>query len=183
MILVAAALACVLSVPLTGGRLARLADLRLRRTWAVLAALALQVVIVTVAPGGSAALHEGLHVASYALAAMFVVANRRVRGLPLLAAGAASNLLAIVANHGVMPASAHAMRIAGIASSAHFSNSAALAHPRLLALGDVVGVPGPAPLANVLSVGDVVIMAGLLAVLHLACRSPRPPAAAIPQGI
>lgn len=175
MILVAAALACVASVPLTGGRLSRVAELRLRWLWAALAALALQVVLTTLAPSGSPVLHEVLHVASYVLAGGCIVANRRITGLPVLALGAALNAVAIAANHGVMPASARAMRLAGLAPDADFSNSAPVAHPHLLALGDVIPVPGPWPLGNVMSVGDLLILAGLAVILHRASRAvPRP---------
>jgi hypothetical protein len=170
MILIAAALACVASVPLSGGRLGRLLDLQLRWGWAALSALALQIIITTLAPGGSTGLHELLHIASYALAAACIIANRRIAGLPILALGAALNSLAIIANAGIMPASARAMRLAGLAPSDHFANSASVAHPRLLALGDVIPIPGPWPLGNVISIGDILIIAGLLTVLHRASR-------------
>jgi hypothetical protein len=170
MILIAAALACLASVPLTGGRLSRLLDLSLRWSWAALSALALQVLITTLAPGGSEGLHALLHVGSYVLAGAFIVANRRIAGLPLLAFGAALNSLAILANAGVMPASARAMRIAGLVPGGDFANSAPVAHPHLLALGDVIPVPGPWPLGNVISVGDILIMAGLLVIVHRASR-------------
>jgi Family of unknown function (DUF5317) len=183
MILVVAALVCVVSVPATGGRLGRLADVPLRWGWAALGALALQVLITTVAPAGSTGLHELLHVASYALAGACIAANRRIAGLPLLALGAALNAVAIIANDGIMPASARAMRLAGLPPAEHFANSAPVAHPRLLALGDLLPVPGPWPLGNVTSVGDVLIVLGLLAVLHRACRAPqRVPHASPPAG-
>jgi hypothetical protein len=172
MILVALALVCVASVPLTGGRLARLVDLPLRWGWAALGALALQLVITTLAPTGSGGLHKLVHLASYLLAAACIFANRRITGLPILALGAALNLAAITANGGVMPASARAMRLAGLPAAEHFANSAPLAHPHLLALGDVLPVPGPWPLGNVMSIGDLLITTGLLIVLHHASRAP-----------
>jgi hypothetical protein len=174
-ILIAAALACLATVPLTGGRLMRLLELRVRWSSAALGALALQVAITTVAPTGSAALHALLHIASYGLAGACLLANRRIKGLPVLALGAALNTVAILANHGVMPASARAMEIAGLPPAGHFANSAPVAHPHLLALGDVIPVPGPWPLGNVISLGDLVITAGLLWVLHHASRAPAPP--------
>jgi hypothetical protein len=173
MILVVAALACVVSVPLSGGRLARLTDLRLRLGWVAFGALALQVVITSLAPSGSAGLLQLLHVASYVLTGACIVANRRITGLPVLALGAALNFLAIASNHGVMPASARAMHLAGLAVSDGFENSAPVDHPRLLAFGDVIPVPGPWPLANVVSIGDLLIITGLLLVLHRSCRAPR----------
>lgn len=170
MILVLLALLCVASVPLSGGRLSALADLELRGTALVVTALAVQVVVVSVAPGGSHALHAALHVGSYVLAAAVLVLNRRLPGVPLIAAGAALNVAAILANGGVMPASADAMRIAGVPGDEAFANSAAIARPHLLPLGDVIPVPGPWPLGNVLSVGDLVLFAGGLVLLHRTAR-------------
>jgi Family of unknown function (DUF5317) len=128
MLLVLTALALIASVPLAGGRLSRLADIRPRAVWAVLLAAAVQVAITQIS-GGSHALHAGLHVASYLLDAYFVFANRRLAGVPVVALGAALNVLAIVSNGGVMPASATALRISGIASRPGFDNSAVLAIP------------------------------------------------------
>jgi Family of unknown function (DUF5317) len=171
-ILVFGALACLLSVPLTGGRLSALADLELRASWAALLAIALQVLIVTVMPEGSHALHAAIHIGTYALAAWFVWRNRRIPGVAVLALGGAMNGLAITLNGGVMPASARAMRIAGVALDGNFDNSAPVTHPKLLWLGDVIPVPGPWPLGNVLSVGDLLIFAGALVLLHRVCRQP-----------
>ncbi len=114
MLLVITAFALVASVPLAGGRLSRLADIRLRAVWTVFVSVVIQVGITTVAPGGSHALHVALHLISYVLAAWFLVANRHVTGILVVALGAGLNVLAISANGGVMPASANAMRIAGL---------------------------------------------------------------------
>ena len=170
MLLVITALALVASVPLAGGRLGALAELRPRAVWAVLLAAAIQVGITQIA-GGSHELHVVLHVLSYVLDAYFLFANRRLAGVPLVGVGAALNLLAIVTNGGVMPADAAALRISGIASRPGFDNSAVLAHPHLAFLGDIIPVPGPWPIGNVLSVGDLIIFLGALVVLHVACGS------------
>jgi hypothetical protein len=87
------------------------------------------------------------------------------------AGGAGLTVLAISVNGGLMPASAGARRIAGIAALDGFANSAAVAHPQLLWLGDVIPVPGPWPIGNVLSVGDLLIFAGALHLLHRTCGS------------
>lgn len=171
MILVLAAMLCVITVPLAGGRLSRLLDLELRATWTVLGALTVQVLITTIIPSGNETLHEALHIASYALAAAFLLVNRHVAGIRLLAVGAALNLCAIGANHGVMPASIRAMHLAGLSTETNFANSAPVAHPRLLALGDIIPVPGPWPLGNVVSIGDLAIILGLAIVMHRACRT------------
>jgi hypothetical protein len=91
--------------------------------------------------------------------------------MPVIALGVTLNVLAISANGGVMPAAATAVRIAGIDMSGGFANSDPLAHPHLLGLGDVIPVPGPWPIGNVMSIGDLLIVAGAKVLLHVTCRS------------
>jgi hypothetical protein len=156
----------VLTVPLAGGSLGRLADLRWRAGWALGAALALQVLAMVVVPGSTDG-HRGAHLASYALGAGFVWANRATPGVLLAGAGGGLNAIAITANGGVMPASRTALEAAGLDPAAEgFQNSAALAHPHLSWLGDVLAIPAGVPLANVFSVGDVLLLAGAAVVLH-----------------
>jgi hypothetical protein len=175
MVLIALALICVATVPLTGGSLARLADVRLRGLWIPLVALAVQVVITVLAPTGSMVLHRGLHIATYVMIGLFLWANRRLPGIRLLALGAGANAAAIIANLGVMPATRAAERLAGLTLRAGFDNSAPVAHAHLTWLGDIIPWPGPLP--NVLSVGDLLIFAGTLVLLHRCCRT----AAAAPR--
>jgi hypothetical protein len=177
MILIALALLCLLSVPATGGHLGRLADLQIRGLWIPLPVLALQVVITTIAPAGHPSLHDAIHIATYVLLGVFLWANRRLPGVPIMATGTLMNGLAVVANGGVMPAAAAAQRIAGMKLGSGFHNSAHLAHPVLLWLGDVIPWPGPLP--NVMSAGDLLIFAGTLVLLHRTCRT-EPSTPAIP---
>lgn len=172
MILVLVAIACLASVPLTGKRLGALADLRLRAVWAALLAIALQVLIVSVIPTVDATILDVIHIGTYVLAAWFVWCNRGVPGMAIIALGGGCNGLAITLNGGVMPASAWAMKAAGVTLEGNFDNSAPLAHPVLPWLGDVIPIPGPWPLGNVLSVGDLVLFAGALLLLHRVCRQP-----------
>ena len=167
MILVVLAALCLASVPLAGGSLRRLGELRLHLAWAAPVALALQVLIVTIAPDGHRPLHIAAHIASYALIAAFLCANVRQPGVALIGLGAGANTLAIVLNGGVMPAASTALRIAHLSEHGGFQNSAPVAHPALLWLGDVIPVPGPLP--NVLSVGDCLIFVGMLVLLHRTC--------------
>jgi hypothetical protein len=178
-LLVLIALACVASVPAAGRSLAGLRHLHLRWAWLVPAALALQVGITTLFPEGRPSLHAALHLVSYALAGAFVLANRRVPGVLVLALGGLLNLVAIAANGGTMPAWPAAMAVAGVDPGPGFANAGAVAHAHLLFLGDVIPVPGPHPLANVLSAGDLLIFAGLLRLLHRTC-DPVAPAAPAP---
>ena len=171
MILLLLAALCVASVPLTGGSLRRLATLRVRCLWLGPAAVIVQTVLVTIAPGGSETVHAAIHIGTYALLAAFLLANRRVPGLPVIGAGAFLNGLAIAVNGGVMPAAVTARRLAGLTGGSGFHNSAVVAHPHLLWFGDIIPVPWPLP--NVLSVGDCIIFLGLLFFLHRVCRGER----------
>ena len=142
MLIAALVLLALASVPLTGGRLSALAEVQVRGGWIAVLALAVQVLIVTIFPGGDHALHTALHLGTYALLGAFVWVNRRIPGLLVIGAGGALNLVAIAANGGVMPASVGALRRAGLSPDpGQFTNSGALAHPRLLPLGDVFATP------------------------------------------
>lgn len=152
---------CVLAVasPLFALRWpARLLSYRWRWPLLIWAALALQVVAIEVAM--PEALAAALHILTYAVALGFLWANRRAAGVWIVAAGALSNGLAIALNGGVLPASARAVASAGIDAESAFANSAVLEHPVLPWLGDVFAWPAPLPLANVFSVGDVLIVVG-----------------------
>jgi hypothetical protein len=171
MLLVIAAVLLIASVPLAGGSLKRLGELDIRAAWTVLLSAAIQVAITSAIRGGSHEVHVVLHFASYALVVWFLVANRQMFGMPVLALGAALNVLAIAANDGTMPASAFALRVSGIDTSGGFDNSGLVHHAHLQFLGDIIPVPGPWPIGNVLSIGDLLIYAGGFIVLHYACQS------------
>lgn len=158
---------------LPGSDLRRLADVRLRGTWLVWLALAVQVLVISVLPDGGRA-SSAAHLASYVLAGAFAVANLRSAGTWLVGAGGSSNLVAIAANGGTMPASAAALEASGWqADAGRFANSAVLEQPRLAALGDVFVTPSWSPVQSVFSIGDVVIVAGVALFLHLTCRGGR----------
>jgi hypothetical protein len=169
MLLVVLALLCLVSVPATGADLRHLAAIKVRLSSIAAAALLSQIIITEIWTSGSSGLHRALQLASYVLAGVFVVANRRIPGMALMALGGALNLTAIAANAGVMPASGWAIAHSGLTIGHGFSNSAPVTHPHLLWLGDVIPVPA-GPLANVLSVGDVLIFVGLLLLLQRSCR-------------
>lgn len=165
----------------SGGRLPAWSRLGLRGVRWLLAALALQLA-AAFAPGLPGAARSGLLAGSFLLALLAVVANRRAPGALLLGLGLAANGLVIAVNGG-MPVSLSAARRAGLALDA----AALAADPRHTLLGagtrlpwlaDVVPFPVPL-LPEVVSVGDLLVAAGLgLAVLTVvrAARVPRRPA-------
>lgn len=175
MTVLVAFVACVVlaTVPLAGGRLARLKDVELRAAWLPAAALAVQVLIITVIPGVLDGIHAPVHLATYALLAVFLWRNRRLPGLWLVAVGGAANLGAIAANGGVMPATAGALAAAGMPAtlSGEYANSAVVHGAHLAWLGDVFAIPESWPFTNVFSVGDVLIAAGFALSVHVLCGS------------
>lgn len=181
MFLVAFVLLSALAVPLFGGRLGALLEIHLRHVWAIFAALGLEVAAIEL-PGLPDRLRATLLVAAYPVLAVFLVANWRLPGMPLVALGGAMNLLAISVNGGVMPASPSALAGAGLAvDPPGFHNSAVLPDPRLGFLGDVFFIPAAWPLSNVFSVGDVLIGLGVAWALHRICRSRLTPTWARPS--
>ncbi len=170
MLLLVAIFLGVLTVPLTGGRVSMLAHVRLRFVPAIFVALFIQVMITAVVTGAGW-VDRLLYVVSYGFAALFLIGNRKITGIWVVAAGTTLNALAIVANGGVMPASASAVRSAGLATNTHgFLNSAAVAHPHLLVFGDVLAIPASLPLHNVYSIGDICIAIGAVIAIHSLSR-------------
>ena len=149
---------------LAGGSFANLERLSLRLWWAAVGALALQ--LIAFSPLGAplpAAAGVGMHLASYALLLAFVVANIRRPPVLCFGAGVAANTLCIAVNRGYMPAREAALRLAGLPVSATPHNNSVLAGAgaHLAFLGDVFAVPHWLPLANIFSVGDLLIGVGL----------------------
>ena len=172
MLVVAALVAALVTVPLAGGRLSALSELTLNRSWALVAALCLQVLVGYVAPGAPGASVAAAHVLSYVVAGYFIAANRHIPGWWLVGLGGLMNFAAIAANAGVMPASAAAAADAGLAEvPGRFANSAVVATPNLVWLGDVFAIPAGWPLANVFSAGDLCLAVGGALAVHGMCRS------------
>jgi hypothetical protein len=176
MFMAMAAAVIVLSAVLFGGELRLLAELRLRLLPLLYVALATQVVITELPGSLPTGAMSALHVATYGLAAVVVWANRRVPGIVVLWLGTSLNLLAIAANGGTMPATASALRAAGLQDHTGFANSGSVDGARLSWLGDTMATPSWLPLRNVISVGDLVILLGAGILVHVTCRSrdPRP---------
>jgi len=150
---------------LTGGRLERLAEVPFR--WAPLAfgGVIVQLILffpaVAEALSGMAALAVALFVGSTVAVLAVVVRNVRLTGLPIVAVGAALNVAAILANGGLMPATPEAMAAAGVTPEHGFAAGSVTSDPALPWLVDRFALPSWLPLANVFSVGDVLIGVGI----------------------
>lgn len=156
---------------LLGGRLDGLGNVRFR--WAPLALLGLAVQVVLFSDPVSAVVGAAgppIYVASTAAVLVAVLRNLDIPGLSIIALGAASNLLAIVANGGYMPADPDA--IASLEEiGPGYSNSSVVADPALRLLTDIFAMPAWLPFANVFSVGDVLIGLGVVVTIAVAMRT------------
>ncbi len=163
---------------LSGGRLDGLLALQVRWTPLILVGIVVQLAIFSepigglVEPAGPA-----LYVASTAAVLLAVLRNVAIPGMVVVAVGAASNLAAIAANGGWMPADALALASIG-GGGTGYTNSIVVADPALRPLTDLWALPAWLPFSNVFSIGDVLIGAGVAATIALAMRrsspAPRP---------
>lgn len=146
---------------LLGGRLEGLGAMGFH--WAPVAIAGLAVQLAIFGPLDSVVGSAGLplYIGSTIAVLAAVIRNIRIRGLVLVVAGTLSNLAAILANGGVMPADPGAATLAGIEHGPGFSNSAVITSPALQPLTDIFALPAAVPLANVFSVGDVLIGVGI----------------------
>jgi hypothetical protein len=151
---------------LTGGSLSGLQRLRFALAPLAVGGLLVQVLLFT--PAGdeiAGALAPAAYVASTAAVFVAVLRNLRLSGMPIVAVGSLSNLVAIVANGGSMPADPAALVSAGLVGTGDHTNSVVLADPTLGPLTDIFAVPAGLPFANVFSVGDVLIGLGIAVVI------------------
>ena len=163
---------------LLGGRVAALADLRIRWAWLAVAGFVVQLAIYSMQIGdwlGDAV--PVVYVLSNVAVLVAVLRNLALPGMAIVAIGAVCNLGAIVANGGYMPADPGALATAGVDTSGP-SNSIVVADPALRLLTDIFAIPAAIPLANVFSIGDVLIGIGVATVIAVAMRADPEPATA-----
>ena len=161
---------------LLGGRLQGLSTIQFRWAWVFLLGLAVQIVLfsdyVTERIGEAGV---PIYVGSTLAVAAVIAMNLRIRGMPIVLLGALSNLAAIVANGGYMPASVEAMQSLGKPVKGGYSNSSFVPDPALPWLTDIFALPPWLPFSNVFSVGDILIGLGVVVVISTAMRTPVAP--------
>jgi Family of unknown function (DUF5317) len=167
---------------LRGGRLSQLSELKPRFAPLALAGLLLQLVN----PPGSWPLV--LLILSFVLLTAFTIANIRIAGFAAILVGVVLNF-AVIAINGGMPVDRDAIVASGQGSTLaplleHRGGKHHLAGPddRLLFLGDVIAVP--APVSQVISIGDLFTYGGMAIVIAGSMRrrrSPSPRLTALPE--
>jgi hypothetical protein len=155
-----------------GGRLSRLADLRVRWPWFAIVGLGLQV-----APISGRTLPLALLYVSFAMLLAFGLANVRAPGLALITIGLALNFAVIVLNQG-MPATRAALVASDqeetlqlLVEDGGAKHHLAKSDDRLLFLADVIPVGGP--VRQAISVGDVLVYLGVFWVVVAGMRGER----------
>ncbi|MFP4310585.1 MAG: DUF5317 domain-containing protein [Nitriliruptoraceae bacterium] len=169
--LAAVTLAVVVSLA-RGGRFSNLAERPLAGSWLLFAGVALQLALDVAAGRGllPAAGWSGwaLLVLSQLLVVTFLVTNRALPGVWIVAAGLLLNVVVIAANRAmpVDPAAIAALGIGDVEVPAG-KHTLLSEETRLPWLADVIPVPW---LRSILSVGDLVIAVGLLPLTHALLR-------------
>ncbi len=156
-----------------GGKLGALMGLRLHAAWLIHCAIALQLIAFPVGflPWTTDdELARWLWLGSYACLLCAAALNLHVRGVLIVAAGMLSNVVAIVANGGLMPALPKAAEAMGMAEG--HQNSVTAGDPRVEWLVDRWAAPDWLPLANVYSVGDVLLALGCFVLVLAAMQVP-----------
>lgn len=146
---------------LTGGSASRIGDLRF--SWGPLIAvgMAAQVLLFSTPLGDALGPTAPVaYIASNVAVLIAVWRNRAIPGLWLVLAGGAANLIAICANGGYMPVSPDALVALGRLPRDGYANSRLVDGVVLAPLTDLFPMPAWLPLANIFSVGDVLIGLG-----------------------
>lgn len=166
----------VLASWIRGGRLHRIAHAEIRAGWVLFVGVAIQLG-VDVAAGRGVLPDAGvagwsLLLSSQVLVVAFLLANRRLPGVWLVAIGLALNAVVIAANRAmpVDPAAIAAIGLEG-ATVPPGKHTLLTAETHLPWLADIIPVSW---LRSIVSVGDLVLAAGLLPMTHALMTSPPP---------
>ena len=176
---------------LSGGSLKPVSGLRIRYLALLVAAVVVQMAIFTPILGTRQFIHETgpyIYIATLLVTLFVMFNNRQIPGMTVIMLGAFLNALVIIANGGYMPSPASALREAGRLDYVQCNNpdkdcilsnsTVADDDTRLRFLGDVIAMPDSFPLANVISLGDIVIAIGaaiaIVTVMHRRPTERRP---------
>jgi len=183
MILLLAVIVSIVIALLRGGRLATVVRVSVRWGALAVAALAIQAWFIYQAPSqkapGTWSWQEWLFLTSHLLLLAMIWANRNLPGVKLIGLGLLLNLAVMIANGGWMPVTPEAVVRAGFAGLApslepgmRLYSSKNIVLPaeqtRLQFLSDIFVLARPFPVSSVFSPGDVVLAAGVWALIQSA---------------
>ena len=174
---------------LRGGSILNLEHIELKAPWLILIALVIQFSIFPFGlPGGAllkleGTLFEVVHLASYALLALFVIFNIKEWMIGVMGLGMLANIVAI-SSFGGMPVFRENLIASGRWTEAELApyscgdvlNNNVLICERegLWFLGDMFNTPIWFPLANVFSIGDILLAIGMIIFIQAKMAHHRP---------
>lgn len=176
MIAVVAVILGLALIPLAGRDLGSLRNYQFRGALLVPLALALQILASNaVLPGllESRSLVVAGWLAGASLLVLACILNLRLHGMYMIAAGVCLNALVIALNAG-MPVGPSAIEVVGDVAAAQamldrsYFYHAQGAGTRLAVLGDVLPIVGPSPLRSIVSLGDLLLVVGVVAAVFQA---------------
>lgn len=155
----------------------------LKLWWLALVALGLQYGVLELSKGAlisDALLRIGIGI-SYLMLLLVIVCNLRWLGMRLLGIGVALNFVVMAANGGLMPVTPHALDQTIYDESAEHDHVTGLIpgsksillrrdETTLWWLSDVLVLPGNVPGPKVISIGDVLLAAGLISLSYTGAR-------------
>ncbi len=167
----------------TRGSATRLGDLRFAWVPLIVVGMLIQMLIFSTQAGDTLGPWAVVaYVVSNVAVLIGVGRNVAIPGLWVVLVGGASNLVAISLNGGYMPASPDALAALGYVPNGEFSNSSVVPDAVLWPLTDLFVMPAWLPLANIFSVGDVLIGVGA-AIAVIAAMHGRGPVEARPADV
>jgi len=121
-----------------------------------------------------------LHIFSYILLLVALWYSKEIKGMKIIGIGVLINFIVILANGGQMPVSAKALLKAEMNDMLPLLNSKSYVVHTLLTekshlkfLADIIPLPPPYPRTRVLSIGDIVMGAGLFILIQCSMSKKR----------
>lgn len=161
---------------LRGGKIERLAEIKFRKVVFIITPFILQYALVEAGEREVGWLnHWGIyiHYTSYILLLVGIWYNRGIKEMRIFGAGILLNFLVITANNGQMPVSMEALEKAGmqdmlilLQNKSYVIHTLMVPGTKLKFLADVIPLPPPYPRPRVLSIGDVIMGAGVFLLIQ-----------------
>ncbi len=151
------------------GRLKNLGNLPLKGIWLFVALGLMELGMVFTQSPDRRMLYQILIMGSAVVLFLLLLINNRIAGVKIITAGLILNFLVMAVNGGRMPVEEGAAVISGQGdylpelvsgmSSRHFLMTA---DTKLKVLADIIPLPPPYPVPRVISLGDILIFAGII---------------------
>jgi len=165
---VVAIVVAIVVIPLTNGSVTRLAEVRFRRVWLLVAGLALQIALelVDMAPARYEDVGVAILLVSYLALLGFCASNLRTRGIELIGLGIALNAIVIALNLGMPYKVADGLpRETTVKHRPTRDSDVAVFLSDQIVFGD--------PVDAAISIGDIVLAAGIVELAYFGSRRPR----------